>query len=60
MNDQARMSNDEGMKTDEGKRSSHESFLIWALLLIRHSPAAPKLGEGGSFTTCPPWRIRHS
>jgi hypothetical protein len=37
MNDQARMSNDEGMKTDEGKRPSHESFVIWASLLIRHS-----------------------
>jgi hypothetical protein len=36
------------------KKHRDEPFVIRASSLIRHSPATPKLGEGGSFV------IRHS
>jgi hypothetical protein len=52
VNEEARMSKLEGMTKFKITRDS--SFVIHASSLIRHSPATPKLGEGGSFV------IRHS
>jgi len=46
------MSKHEGMI--KPKKTRADSFVIRALAFFRHSPAAPKLREGGSF------EFRHS